>query len=63
MATHDHLKFHGRTARFEPVPGIYFNVRIVDTKMSYGRLRFLIQPLAGAGEKWVEHTSICLWES
>ncbi len=35
-----------------------FLVTVKDAKMGWGKPRFLIQPVAGHGEKWVEFSSI-----
>jgi hypothetical protein len=34
--------------------GIATRVRIHDVKKSYGNLRFLVRPVDGAGEAWVD---------
>lgn len=34
--------------------GLRIEVEILDVKVSYGRNRYLIAPIAGAGEIWVE---------
>ena len=37
-------------------------VRIVNVKTSYGALRFLVTPLAGEGEEWVDASRVTLAE-
>jgi len=32
-----------------------FKVTVIDTKMSYGKLRYQIKPVEGSGAAWVEH--------
>lgn len=34
--------------------GLRVSIVILDIKMSYGRTRFLVSPVAGKGEVWVE---------
>ncbi len=34
--------------------GLAVHVEIIDVKQSYGRTRFLVKPLQGRGEVWVE---------
>lgn len=31
-----------------------FSVRILDCKRAYGRTRYLIQPIAGTGQQWIQ---------
>ena len=35
-------------------------VRITDAKMSYGQLRYEVEPCAGTGRVWIDATSIAL---
>ena len=35
--------------------GLRIHVLIVDVKTAYGKTRFLVEPLEGAGRAWVEH--------
>ena len=37
--------------RFEEM---YFAVKVLDAKNSYGKTRLLVQPVNGRGEQWVE---------
>jgi len=37
-------------------------VRIVNVKTAYGALRFLVTPLAGEGEEWVDASRVTLAE-
>jgi hypothetical protein len=34
--------------------GLFTRVYITDVKKSYGNLRFLVKPIDGAGEAWVD---------
>lgn len=38
-------------------------VRVADVKHVYGRPRFLVRPLAGNGEQWVEISRLTLPET
>jgi hypothetical protein len=35
-----------------------FACSVLDVKIGYGQPRFLLQPMAGVGERWVEFSSI-----
>ena len=43
-----------RTAPFG-VHGLLVKVTVEDVKMSYGKTRFLVKPVAGSGTVWVEN--------
>lgn len=34
--------------------GLRVDVKVTDVKQSYGRTRYLVTPIAGEGEVWVE---------
>ncbi len=34
--------------------GLKFEVEVKDIKTSYGRMRYLVSPVSGTGERWVE---------
>ncbi len=38
--------------------GLTVEVKIIDVKKSYGRDRFLISPVSGKGEVWVENVTL-----
>lgn len=38
--------------------GMTVKVEVKDVKQSYGRTRYLITPIAGSGEVWVENVKI-----
>lgn len=42
------------------VEALWFDVKVIDVKNSWGRTRLLVIPVAGAGERWVELTSVRL---
>jgi hypothetical protein len=37
-------------------------VRVADIKSAWGRARFLVEPLYGTGEQWVEIERLTRWE-
>lgn len=37
-------------------------VKIVDVKLAYGQVRYLVEPLAGNGQTWIADTTITLDE-
>lgn len=41
-------------ATIEMVRGVRINVQVIDVKNAYGNERFLISPLSGSGEVWVD---------
>lgn len=46
-------KFVGKTGMIH-TGGLKVDVTVLDVKMSYGRERYLVTPVSGAGEVWVE---------
>lgn len=40
------------------IGGLKVEVKIVDVKNSYGRTRYQITPVAGAGQVWVESVTL-----
>lgn len=38
--------------------GLQFEVVILDARFVYGRKQFLIKPIAGEGQRWVDEGSI-----
>lgn len=38
--------------------GIQVDVEVLDVKVSYGQNRWLVKPVSGAGECWVESVEI-----
>lgn len=47
----------GRTGTIRQA-GLTVGVTVIDVKQSYGRTRYLVSPLAGKGEIWVEQVTI-----
>jgi hypothetical protein len=39
---------------------LHFDVEVSDAKLTYGRIRLLIKPVAGSGEQWVESGRLAL---
>jgi response regulator of citrate/malate metabolism len=37
---------------------MHFEVRVVDVKFAFGRVDYLIKPVAGDGAAWVSETSL-----
>lgn len=50
-------KYVGKKATIS-IAGITVEVEIKDFKNSYGRDRFLVSPVAGAGEIWTEKVDL-----
>lgn len=50
----DKLASIGKTATIQTEWGFRILVKILDYKNSYGRDRWLVTPVAGNGEAWVE---------
>jgi hypothetical protein len=48
----------GSEATLKTSWGFNIQVEIIDFKQSYGRDRWLVKPLAGNGEAWVENLII-----
>lgn len=38
--------------------GLTIEVRIEDVKQSYGKIRFLVKPVAGTGNTWMEKVTV-----
>lgn len=47
-------EFVGKKAIYEPDLSLAFEVKVLDVKISYGNKRYLVTPVAGTGERWVE---------
>ncbi len=54
MTTLEANKLIGTTAKYTPGNGLAFSVLIKDIKMAYGCKRYLIAPVDGSGETWVQ---------
>lgn len=50
----------GRLGTLEPEPGISVRVGVMDAKRAFGRLRLLVTPINGTGEKWVSADRVTL---
>lgn len=50
----DKLTRIGTTASLKTAWGFEIWVEIIDYKQSYGRDRWLVKPVSGEGEAWVE---------
>lgn len=36
---------------------LHIDVRVLDVKQSYGKTRYLVQPIAGSGQQWMEQVA------
>lgn len=54
MNTCELAKFIGREADLRSQDTLRFRVRITDAKISYGNTRFLVSPVSGQGQVWVD---------
>lgn len=52
------MNYKGKHAHYAPTRDLYFTVKILDSKMAYGRTLVYISPLNGTGEKWVDLNSV-----
>lgn len=50
-------KYVGKKARIL-AGGLGVDVKVVDVKMSYGKERYRVIPVAGDGAVWVEHVEL-----
>ena len=48
----------GLTGVLSALPHLKFEVLIVDAKVSYGNARFLVTPVSGSGEVWVDSSRV-----
>lgn len=60
MTTRDLTEYKGKKAQYNPVNNLVFTVKIVDSKFAYGHTRFLIEPVSGTGQKWVDSNAVNL---
>lgn len=51
----DKLEKIGKEANVQTQWGFYIRVTVVDYKKSYGKDRWLVEPVAGTGREWVEN--------
>lgn len=53
------MKYIGKTMIISVAEGkLRINVEVIDFKNSYGKDRWLVRPLEGSGEIWVEKIDI-----
>ncbi len=50
-------KYVGKTATITII-GLTVRVKIINIKNSWGHLRYLITPIEGSGESWVESVTL-----
>lgn len=58
MTAAEMAKYIGKRATVSGSGTTKFEVEIVDVKERWGILRFLVTPVAGSGESWVEHVNM-----
>ncbi len=51
-------KYVGKKGLIPATAGILVEVTVKDVKTSYGQNRFLVTPIAGKGEAWVENITL-----
>ena len=54
MTYKDNAKTIGKKATIGVMKGLKINVKILDYKLSYGHDRWLVEPISGEGQVWVE---------
>jgi hypothetical protein len=57
MTVNELSKAVGKTALFQ-AGTLHFTCYVLDARFSYGKPQFLIRPVAGDGERWVEISSL-----
>ncbi len=40
------------------IGSLHIDVRVLDVKQSYGKTRYLVQPIAGSGQQWMEQVNV-----
>lgn len=53
----------GNRVLYPVTNGIAFDCEVIDAKNSFGNARVLIRPVSGAGELWVNLTSVRLLDT
>jgi hypothetical protein len=48
------FKEMNKIAQLQSTEGFIIEVRVINKKNSYGNDRYLIEPIAGKGQKWVD---------
>ena len=51
-------QFYKGDVCFYNEPELRFQVEIVEVRSAYGRMDYLIRPVAGEGDKWVAQVSL-----
>jgi hypothetical protein len=54
----EHMADIGKKGTIVVSNGLTVTVQILDVKVEWGRTRWLVTPVEGAHEAWVEHVSI-----
>lgn len=58
MKLSDYAPYIGKIARLHYHPVMPFDVKILDVKQSYGNIRFLVEPVSGSGQAWVQDNNL-----
>ncbi len=54
MSAKDLVSHIGKKYNFNlPNTAVYFEVQVIDARISFGTLQYLITPVSGKGETWV----------
>jgi hypothetical protein len=53
-------QYQYQTGTIQLRPGMWCRVGVLEAKREYGRLRFLVSPISGTGEAWVNAESVTL---
>jgi hypothetical protein len=56
----EHARAIGRQATFRTREGLTIRVKILDVRSAYGRTEYLITPVNGTGEGWVQARRVTL---
>ena len=59
MTTAELMAYVGQTELLSS-DKLRFFVRILDAKIAYGRVRFLVSPVSGEGQVWVDSSRISI---
>lgn len=52
----------GCEAMYTGDPGMVFRVMVTDVRNDYGRVRWLVMPVAGVGGRWVDESKVSFYE-
>lgn len=58
MSTKELAEMIGKPAEWDDNHGLKYEVTIVDSRMRWGKVDYLISPVSGYGERWVSASSV-----